>query len=49
MNSLETKGGTKKILTSTDLYEFVKMLTSEPLTGEFDGNEPGSEFVLLGK
>ncbi len=46
---LATKGGTGKILTSSDLYEYVKKLPSGPLIGSFGDDQSGSEFVLLAK
>ena len=49
LQCLQTKGGTGKILTSTNFYEFVKKLPSGPLLGSFGDDEPGSEFIILAK
>lgn len=49
LQALQTRGGAAKILTASDLFQFVKMLPSGPLLGSFGDDEPGSEFVMLGK
>ncbi len=49
LEALQTKGGTSKILTGSDLFQYVKKLPSGPLLGSFGDDMPGSEFVLLAK
>ncbi|MEO5647084.1 MAG: hypothetical protein ABIQ56_01910 [Chitinophagaceae bacterium] len=49
MTALRTKGAASKILTATDMYQYVKMLKSGPLLGSFGDDEVGTEFVMLAK
>ena len=49
LEALQTKGGASKILTGSDLFQYVKKLPSGPLLGSFGDDMPGSEFVLLAK
>ncbi len=46
--ALESKGGASGVITSNQLYEMVSRLPSKPFKGELNGNEPGSEFFLIG-
>ncbi len=46
---LQGRGGSGKLITSTDFYQFVKKLPSGPLLGSFGDDEPGSEFIMLAK
>jgi len=46
--ALESKGGSSGVITSNQLYEMVSRLPSKPFKGELKGNEPGSEFFLIG-
>jgi hypothetical protein len=43
LEALQTKGGTSKILTGSDLFQYVKKLPSGPLLGSFGDDMPGSE------
>lgn len=47
LEALRGRGGSYGALTSSDLYQFVKKLPSEPLIGSFGDDEPGSEFILI--
>jgi hypothetical protein len=49
LQCLQTKGGSAKILTATDFFQFVKMLPSGPRIGSFGDDELGSEFIMLAK
>ncbi|HUR66863.1 MAG TPA: caspase family protein [Chitinophagaceae bacterium] len=49
LQCLQTKGGTGKLLTASDFFQFVKMLPSGPLVGSFGDDDYGSEFVMLAK
>ncbi|GAB4093990.1 hypothetical protein GCM10028786_29170 [Flaviaesturariibacter terrae] len=49
LEALQTKGGAGRLLTATDLFQFVQKLPSGPLLGSFGDDEPGSEFVMVGQ
>ena len=49
LQCLQTKGGSAKILTGTDFFQYVKMLPSGPLMGSFGDDDYGSEFIMLAK
>ncbi|MBC7510496.1 MAG: caspase family protein, partial [Ferruginibacter sp.] len=49
LEALQTNGGTQKMLTAGDLYQYVKKLPSGPLMGGFGDDVQGSEFILLAK
>jgi len=47
ISALESGGGDKGIITSTQLYDYVQWLPSKPFKGELKGNEVGSEYFLI--
>jgi hypothetical protein len=49
LEALRTKGGADKILTMSEIMSVMDKLPSNPLKGEFKGNEPGSDFLLIVK
>lgn len=49
LEALQTKGGSQKMLTAGDLYQYVKKLPSGPLMGGFGDDVQGSEFIMLAK
>lgn len=46
---LRRDGGKDRILTFSEIKSGVERLTPEPCAGEFDGNEPGSDFMFISK
>ncbi|MBS1553310.1 MAG: caspase family protein [Bacteroidetes bacterium] len=46
---LRSNGGKDQILTFSEIKSGVERLTPEPCAGEFDGNEPGSDFMFISK
>ncbi|MBI1307770.1 MAG: hypothetical protein GC181_14295 [Bacteroidetes bacterium] len=47
ISALESKGGDRGVILSTQLYESVQWLPSKPFLGELFGNESGAEFLLI--
>ncbi|MCB0734654.1 MAG: caspase family protein [Bacteroidetes bacterium] len=47
ISALNSGGGEKGVILSSQLYELVKWLPSKPFLGELRSNEPGSEFFLM--
>jgi hypothetical protein len=49
IEALRTYGGRDKVLTTQDIWVYLETLPMEPHRGEFEGNEPGSDFVFVAK
>ena len=48
IEALRSRGGDYGVLTTSDLFQFVQKLPSEPMKNGFGDNQPGSEFLLIG-
>lgn len=49
IESLRNYGGRDKVLTTQEIWSYLETLPMEPHRGEFEGNEPGSDFVFVAK
>jgi hypothetical protein len=49
LQALQEKGGAQKMLTSSNLFEFVKKLPSGPVLGSFGDDDINTEFILVAK
>lgn len=49
IKALRDFGGPDKILTLGELISYVEKVDPQPMFGEFQGNEPGSDFVFVAK
>lgn len=49
LEALRSNGGTDKILTFGEFYNFIETVTPAPKAGEFGNNQPGSDFLFIGK
>jgi hypothetical protein len=47
LTALESKGGERGVLTSSQIFQLVEFLPSKPVKGELKGNEGGAEFFLI--
>lgn len=47
LEALRTYGGPRGYLTLTDIHAAIQAVDPEPRAGEFERNEPGSDFVLV--
>jgi hypothetical protein len=49
LQAMQERGGAQKMLTSSNLYEFVKKLPSGPVLGSFGDDDLNTEFILIAK
>ena len=49
LESLRNYGGRDRVLTTQEIFNYLETLPMEPHRGEFEGNEPGSDFVFVAK
>lgn len=49
IEALRNYGGRDKVLTTQEIWGYLETLPMEPHRGEFEGNEPGSDFVFVAK
>jgi hypothetical protein len=49
LEALRNYGGRDKVLTTQEIWNYLETLPMEPHRGEFEGNEPGSDFVFVAK
>lgn len=47
LEALRSEGGMDKILTLDEIAQYLQTVTPRPLLGEFDNNEPGSDFLFI--
>ncbi|NNE34570.1 MAG: caspase family protein, partial [Rhodothermales bacterium] len=49
LEALRTYGGEDGVLTMSEVYSYLERVDPEPRAGEFDRNEPGSDFLFIAK
>jgi len=49
LEALRSGGGVDKVLTFGEFYNFIETVSPAPKTGEFGNNQPGSDFLFIGK
>jgi tetratricopeptide (TPR) repeat protein len=49
LEALRSYGGKDRIMTIAEILTFLETITPQPHHGEFGSNEPGSDFLLIGK
>lgn len=49
LEALRNYGGRDHVLTTQEIFNYLETLPMEPHKGEFEGNEPGSDFVFVAK
>ncbi len=49
LESLSTYGGADRILTYKEILSVIESVVPEPRYGEFGDNEPGSDFIFIGR
>lgn len=49
LEALRNYGGRDKVLTTQEIWSYLETLPLEPHKGEFEGNEPGSDFVFVAR
>ena len=49
LEAIRNYGGRDKVLTTQEIWSYLETLPMEPHRGEFEGNEPGSDFVFVAK
>jgi hypothetical protein len=49
LQALQERGGAQKMLTSSNLFEFVKKLPSGPVLGSFGDDDLNTEFIITAK
>lgn len=49
LEALRNYGGRDKVLTTEEIWGYLETLPMEPHKGEFEGNQPGSDFVFVAR
>ena len=49
LEALRSYGNKDGILTFGDIIKYIERVKPEPRAGEFGGNEPGSDFILVAR
>lgn len=49
LEALRSEGGQDGVLTINEVMSYMSTAKPQPLTGEFDGNEPGSDFLFIAR
>ena len=49
LEALRTYGGDDGVLTLSEVFTYLERVDPEPRAGEFDRNEPGSDFLFIAR
>lgn len=49
LEALRSYGGKDRVMTIAEILTFLETITPQPHHGEFGSNEPGSDFLMIGK
>ncbi len=49
IEALRSYGGQDKILTTSEILNYVEKVSPQPRFGEFGDNEPGSDFIFIAR